>query len=55
MAHFGLGHAGDCMNNITETINDNGANFPDSLYSQTRMQLQACMLLVPTAGRNCGC
>ena len=35
------------MNNITKTVNDNIANFPDGLYSQTRMQLLAWVLQVP--------
>ena len=54
MVHSGLRHTGGCMNNITETINDNIANIPDGLYSQTRMQLQAWVLQVPTARGNCG-
>ena len=37
------------MNNITETINDNIDNFPDGLYSQTRMHLLAWVLQVPTS------
>ena len=35
MGHFSHGHTEDCMINITKTQNDNVANFPDSLYSQT--------------------
>ena len=54
VVHFGLGHTGDCMNNITDTINDNIANFLDGLYSQTRMQLLAWVLQVPSTNRNCG-
>ena len=52
MVHFGLKH---CMLNITETINDNIANFPDGLYTQTRMQLLAWVLQVPATNRNDGC
>ena len=55
MVHFGLRHRGDCMNNITETMNDNIANFPDGLHCQTRMQLLAWVLQVPSTNRNCGC
>ena len=43
------------MNNITKTMNDNIANFPDGLYSQTRMQLLTKVLQVPATNRNCGC
>ena len=55
MVHFGFGHTGDCMNNITETMNNSIANFPDGLYSQTRMQLLAWVLQVPATNRNHGC
>ena len=43
------------MNNITETVNDNIANFPDGLYFQTRMQLLAWVHQVPATNRNCEC
>ena len=43
------------MNNIRETMNDNIANLPDDLYSQTRMQLPAQLLQVPATNRNYGC
>ena len=36
-------------------MNDNITTFPDGLYSQTRMQLLAWVLQVPSANRNCGC
>ena len=55
MVHFGLRHTGYCKINITETINDNMANFPDVLYSQTRKQLLVWVLQVPATNRNCGC
>ena len=42
------------MNNITKTMNDNIANFPDGMYSQTRMQLLTWVLWVPATNRNCG-
>ena len=32
------------MNNIIETMNENIANCPDGLYSQTAMQLLAWVL-----------
>ena len=54
MVHFGHGHTRDCMINITKTLNDNIANFPDGLYSQTRMQLPIWVLLVPATIGNCG-
>ena len=44
MVHFGLRHTGDCM-----------INFPDGLYSLTRMQLLSWVLQVPTTNRNCRC
>ena len=55
MVHFGLRHTGDCVNNITETLNDNIAHFPDALYSQTKMELIAWVLQVPATNRNHGC
>ena len=58
MDHFGLRHTGDtgdCMNNITETLNDNTVNFSQGLCSQTRIQLLAQVLQVPPTKRNCGC
>ena len=39
MVYFSHRHTGDCMINITKTLNDNVANFPDGLYSETQMQL----------------
>ena len=54
MVHFGLRHTGDYINNIAETMNENIANFPDGLYSQTRMQLLAWVLQVHATNRNCG-
>ena len=36
-------------------MNDNIANYPDGLYSQTRMQLLTWVFQVPSAGRNYGC
>ena len=50
-----LGTQADCIHNITETMNENITNFPDGLYSQTRIQLFAQVLQVPSANRNCGC
>ena len=41
-------------NNITETVNDNIDTFSDGLYSQTRMQLLAWVLQVPSNNRNHG-
>ena len=34
MVHFSHRHTEDCMINITETLDDNVANFPDGLYSE---------------------
>ena len=52
MVHFSHRHTRDCINNITNTLNDNIANFPDGLYTQTRMQLPAwyfrCLLRLET-------
>ena len=50
MVHFGFGYTGDCMK-ITlqkKLVNDNIDNFPDGMYYQTRMQLLAWILKVPT-------
>ena len=49
MVHFSSRHTRDCMINITKTLNDNVANFPDSLYSQTQVKLptQYCRCLLP--------
>ena len=44
MVHFSHRHTGDYIINITKTLNDNVANFPDGLYSQTRMQLPVWVL-----------
>ena len=55
MIHFGFRHTWDCMNNITETINENVPNFPDGLFSHTRMQLLAWVLQVPSTNRNFRC
>ena len=40
-------------NNTKETVNGNIDNFADGLYSQTRMQLPAWVLQVPSTNRNC--
>ena len=42
--HFSNRHTRDCMINITKTLNDNVASFPDGLYSETQVQLPAQVL-----------
>ena len=49
MVHFDHRHTRDYMNNITKTMNDNIANFPDGLCSKTRTQLLTWVLQVPFA------
>ena len=44
MVHVSHRHTRDCMINITKTLNDNVANFPDGLYSETQMQLPTWVL-----------
>ena len=39
---------------LQKTVNDNIDNFPDGLYSQTRMQLLVQVLQVPSTNRNHG-
>ena len=55
MVHFGFRNIGDCMKiTLQKTVNDNIDNFPDALYSQTRMQLLAQVIQVPSTNRNHG-
>ena len=55
MVNFGLRHTGDYMKIILQkTVTDNIDNYPDGLYSQTRMQFLAWAPQVPSTNRNCG-
>ena len=44
MIHFSCGHTRDFMINITKALNNNRANFPDGLYSESQVQLPTWVL-----------